>query len=74
MGELRVKLQPFRPPNFVIQEMGVVAKSYAIVEAPKYHLGEIPDETLIEMCEEFKATVLKKARDWRAENPGAGLK
>lgn len=68
MGELKVKLKPFRVPEYVIQDMPADPRHDGFKEPPKYHLGQLDDDLLLEMCEDFKNNVLEKAREWRHRN------
>lgn len=57
-----VELRPFRVPNYVIQVVGASKRQNGFIEAPKYELHELDDDTLIALCDQFKADVLSKAR------------
>lgn len=60
MAQINQKLKPFTTPNFVIAEIPPQPRGSGIKEGPKYHLRDVPEETLIEMCEDFKAEILRK--------------
>ena len=57
-----IQLLPFRVPNYVIQKVPVRPRQDGYHEAPKYHLSELSEETLMAMCAEFQVAVLAKAR------------
>jgi len=59
---IAVKLQPFRVPNYVLVEAAPRPRQEGLLETPKYHLSELDEETLIQLCDEFKASVLAKAK------------
>ena len=61
MSEVKVKLQPFRVPNYVLTAPKVGRRQDGMQELPKFHLSELDEETLNELCDEFRAGVLKKA-------------
>lgn len=58
--EAKVKLKPFRVPNYVLIEPNESRDGLA--ELPKYRLSELDDETLEELCRQFKDDVFAKAR------------
>ncbi len=60
MAEIAQKLRPFNTPNYVIVEMPPRPRQEGFVEGPKYHLRDVPEETIVQMCEDFKAEVLRK--------------
>ncbi len=57
----KVELRPFTVPSYVIQVVVPRLRQDGWREAPKFHLSEIDRDTLIDMCAEFQAAVLKKA-------------
>lgn len=61
----RVKLVPFAVTNYVMQEMPLGRREGGIVESPKYHLGELDNDTLSELCRQFREDVLAKAAEFR---------
>lgn len=63
--EVKVKLQPFRVPNYVICEVPASRRQDGMQEAPKYKLSELDDETLDNLCRQFKDDVFAKARQSR---------
>lgn len=61
MATIQQKLKPFTVPNFVIVESDARPRQEGFQESPKYNLGAVPKDVLLEMCEEFKLAVLAKA-------------
>lgn len=53
---MKIKLQPFSTPNFVIQQM----PSRPRQDAPSYQLSEVDAEVLAAMCDAFRAEVFRK--------------
>lgn len=72
MASTKMKLHPFTVPNFVICDMPSQHRQAGFVESPKFALHELDDETLLEMCEDFKLAVMKKARDARSSETTDG--
>ena len=61
MSELKLKLKPFTVPNFVIGEGQVASRQEGWAQNPPYPLSYLDSETLLELCNEFKRAVFKKA-------------
>lgn len=67
MSSLEVQLNPFPVPDSltIIQSPQPRQNGFSL---PQTHLlGQLSDETLIELCDEFKASVLQKAVKQREE-------
>jgi hypothetical protein len=62
MSEMKVKLQPFTVPNFIIQDTEAGSRSDGFREKPKHALHEVPINILRDMCEEFTNSVLEKGK------------
>jgi len=62
MSEIKIKLRPFQVPSYVLVEVKAKSKQQGFIEAPKYHLSDLDEQTLIELCDEFKINVLTKAK------------
>lgn len=62
LSELKVKLRPFSTPNFVLAEPKVGQRQDGFTKSPSFHLSELDESTLIEMCDQFKADVLAKSK------------
>lgn len=57
-----LELKPFMTPNFAIIKDGKIAQKQDGFQGSKsIALKDISQETLLEMCEQFKRDVLKKA-------------
>lgn len=61
MSTKTVNLQPFRVPNFVIQDAPARPRQEGFTESPKYALSELEPETLAELCDDFRRSVFEKA-------------
>lgn len=59
--EMKVRLQAFQVPNYVIAESRIGLKQDGLVENPKWHLNEVDEETLSELCDQFRHDVFIKA-------------
>ncbi|MEM7209548.1 MAG: hypothetical protein AAF434_17145 [Pseudomonadota bacterium] len=59
--EVRVKLQPFRTPNFVLVEDDTRPRQEGFQESPKYALSDLDATTLSQLCDKFREDVFKKA-------------
>jgi hypothetical protein len=59
--EMKIKLQAFQVPNYVIAEPRVGLKQDGLIEAPKWHLKEVDEETLSKLCDQFRHDVFTKA-------------
>lgn len=62
-----IELQPFTVPNYVIVKMPPRPKQDGIRESPKYHISELDENTLNKLCDEFRAAVLRKAKEPRSD-------
>lgn len=61
MATVEIKLQPFRPPNYVLVESPRKAREEGLVETPKFSLADLSAETLSDLCDQFRADVFEKA-------------
>ena len=59
---LKVKLQPFKVPNYVLAEVPFGRREEGIQEGPKYSLEDLDAETLDRLCDEFRNAVFLKAK------------
>ena len=59
--KLEVELQPFIVPNYVNQKTKCGKRQDGLTENPTYHLSELSDEVLHELCDQFRESVLAKA-------------
>lgn len=58
---MKIELQPFLTPNFVIGKMAPRPRQDGLGEAPKWALKDVPAEDLARLCDEFRAEVFRKA-------------
>ena len=63
MLNTKIKLVPFRVPSYVIIERPVRPRQDGYLEVPRFHISELDDDTLTQLCDEFKSNVFKKARE-----------
>lgn len=61
MADVKVELQPWLVPNFVIAKMPPRPKQDGIHESPKWALSDVDPETLAKMCRDFRVEVFRKA-------------
>lgn len=64
--KLEQEVQPFQVPNFVIVVAKPRPKQEGFVEATKYALGDLADETLEMLCDQFRRDVFARAKQQRA--------
>ena len=62
MANVTTELQPFRLPNYVLEEVEPSDRQEGFKETPKHRLCDLPEKTLIMLCDEFKEGILRKAR------------
>jgi len=65
--EMKIKLRPIQTPNYVLAEARPGLRQDGMVECQKWHIGEIDEETLSELCDQFRRDIFKKAgkRDFK---------
>lgn len=61
MAEIRQELMPFQTPNFVRVKLPPRARQEGMIESPAIPLADVPRDVLEQMCDDFKAEVLRKA-------------
>jgi hypothetical protein len=59
--EMKIKLQPFQTPNYVMAEPKPGLRQDGMVECPKWHIRDVDEQTLSELCEQFRRDVFAKA-------------
>ena len=59
--EIKLKLQPFQVPNYVITESNPRLKQDGFVESPSFHLSQLDEEILSELCDQFRKDVFANA-------------
>ena len=57
----KIKLQPFRVPNFVLVKQEPGKREDGFKEGPKYALSELDEFALSMLCDKFREDVFKKA-------------
>ncbi len=62
MPSVKLKLRPFMIPNYVLADAPPRPRQEGLQETPKFHLSELDDETLEELCAEFRRGVLARAK------------
>lgn len=62
MADIKLKLKPFGTPNFVLLDAHPGRREDGIKETSSIPLSEVPEEVLVEMCDDFKQEVLRKHR------------
>ena len=58
---MKIELQPWLVPNFVIGKMPPRPRQEGLQEAPKWHLSEVGAADLAQLCDDFRAEVFGKA-------------
>ena len=61
MANIEVKLQPIRVPNYILVETKIGKRQDGYKEVEKYHVNQLSENTLLELCDEFKRNLLAKA-------------
>ena len=61
MATIETKLKPFVVPNFVLPESKVLTRQEGFTPATAIPLRHMSYESLDELCNEFRASVLEKA-------------
>lgn len=59
--EMKVELQPWMTPNYVLGKMPPRPRSEGYTDFPKWPLSEIDALILSKMCDDFRAEIFKKA-------------
>lgn len=73
MATIEQKLKPFGTPNFVIIEQPPGRRQDGFKEAPSIPLRDVPEQVLLQMCEDFKQEVLRKHRSADTKQIGGEL-
>lgn len=60
-----VQLRPFTVPTYVFQVVPTGRREDGPKDGPKFSLGQLSDETLIKLCDEFRISVMKQAAEER---------
>lgn len=59
--KIEIELLPFSVPNFVIAKTEPKPCQEGFSEAPKFHLREVSETALSDLCDAFRASVFSKA-------------
>lgn len=59
--EMKIKLQPFQTPDFVLAVPRPGLKQYGMIEAPKWPLSDVEEIILSELFDQFRHDVFVKA-------------
>lgn len=62
MAKIEQELHPFQTPNFVRLVVPPRPRQDGLQESASIPLREVPENVLLQMCEDFKAEVLRKHR------------
>lgn len=54
-------LKPIRTPNYVLAVVPPGKRQDGFVEGPKWHVKDIPAETLAALCDQFRKDLFEKA-------------
>jgi len=57
-----IELEPFSTPNFVRQKQPAGLRENGFKELPAIPLEDLSDETLNQLCDEFRKDIFTKAR------------
>lgn len=67
MAEIKQKLKTPSVPNYIIIDNGAIGrKQDRFIESPKVSVGDLPDETIEEICKEWREQLFNVARKQRA--------
>lgn len=61
MATIQTKLKPFSTPNFVSIELPPRPRECGMIELPSIALKDLDEDTLSQLCEEFRQNVFRKA-------------
>ena len=60
---MNIEVQPWQTPNFIIGKMPARPRQEGFnIDAPKWSLAEVDEETLDKLCMDFRAEVFRKAK------------
>ena len=60
--EMKLELQPFRTPNYVLAKAKIGLRQDGFTEGPKWALKEVPADILAVMCDQFRKEIFLKAK------------
>lgn len=70
MAQMKLDIQPWQTPNYVIVKMPPRARQDGMIEAPKWELKDVDSETLSKLCDDFRRDVFLKAERVDPKAPG----
>lgn len=56
-----VKLQPIRVPNYILAEQEQGRRQDGFKEGIKFHVSELDEDTLNDLCDQFRLDLFAKA-------------
>lgn len=59
--KVELKLKPFQVPNYVFSEHPPILRQEGFQESPKFALNELSEESLSELCDQFRTDIFRKA-------------
>ncbi len=59
--EIRVKLQPFSVPNYVLAEPSAFMGKEGFNGVPKWELRDVDSQTLSDLCDQYRKDIFTKA-------------
>ena len=65
MTDIKLKLKTPSVPNYILFEMPIGQRQDGFQENPKVRVGDLTDEQLEEIAEEWKHALFKKAKEQR---------
>ncbi len=60
-AKLSITLKSFQVPSFVVHEVEAGERQNGFRETPKSRVGDLSDETLTALCDEFRDNIFAKA-------------
>lgn len=65
MANINIPIQPFPIPDGVLLDLAPGRKQDGFKPSPTYNLGDLDDETLGQMCDQFRESVFDLAQQQR---------
>lgn len=59
--KIEIELLPMHVPDYVLQKQVPRPRQLGFTEAIKYHISDLPSQTLSALCDEFRNAVFEKA-------------
>jgi len=67
MAKFNIDLIPFTIPDSVLLTLPPGTKQDGFTAGPKIPLGDIQDDILHEMCDDFRTAIFERAQDQRTK-------